>query len=122
MTFSSGHSPAQDLAILSNCKHLVMSVGTFGWWGLLQQQKRRLNLYFSKRDDDWEKQKLVAADYYLPQWLGVTPDNITSGVNARLLFSLATLANFIQAHEFCCHSCILSFCSKVLFYLHLLYL
>ncbi|CAH1796330.1 unnamed protein product [Owenia fusiformis] len=30
--FCPGRSPASDLAILSNCDHTIMSVGTFGFW------------------------------------------------------------------------------------------
>ncbi|ELU18278.1 hypothetical protein CAPTEDRAFT_185759 [Capitella teleta] len=31
--FSLRNSPGVDLAILSMCDHVIMSVGTFGWWG-----------------------------------------------------------------------------------------
>ncbi|ELT99702.1 hypothetical protein CAPTEDRAFT_41243, partial [Capitella teleta] len=26
------HSQGEDLAILSSCDHVIMTVGTFGWW------------------------------------------------------------------------------------------
>ncbi|CAH1793053.1 unnamed protein product [Owenia fusiformis] len=32
ITFSTGHSPGVDLAILSHCDHVIMSVGSFSWW------------------------------------------------------------------------------------------
>jgi len=32
MQFSEARSPQVDLAILTRCEHVIMSVGTFGWW------------------------------------------------------------------------------------------
>lgn len=32
MVFSENKSPEVDLAILANCHHVIMSVGSFGWW------------------------------------------------------------------------------------------
>ena len=26
------HSPGQDLAILASCDHVIMSIGSYGWW------------------------------------------------------------------------------------------
>ncbi len=31
--FSVGNSPAVDMAILSQCNHSIITVGSFGWWG-----------------------------------------------------------------------------------------
>lgn len=41
MLVSEGHSPSQDMAINAACKHMIMSVGTFGWWGAYFNENRR---------------------------------------------------------------------------------
>jgi galactoside 2-L-fucosyltransferase 1/2 len=30
---SSRDDPAFDMAVISQCKHKIISIGTFGWWG-----------------------------------------------------------------------------------------
>ena len=32
VVYSEGHSSVVDMAILSSCDHVIMSVGTYGWW------------------------------------------------------------------------------------------
>lgn len=31
--FSPFSNPGNDLALMSLCDHMIMSIGTFGWWG-----------------------------------------------------------------------------------------
>ena len=47
MTVASDNSPGQDLAILAACQHVIMSVGTFGWWAnYLKHDKEGYSIYF----------------------------------------------------------------------------
>ena len=39
VVYSEGHSPVVDMAILSSCDHVIMSVGTYGWWVCLDCQR-----------------------------------------------------------------------------------
>ena len=40
--FLSGISPAIDMAVLSSCDHMIMSIGTFGWWSSWLNQGQRV--------------------------------------------------------------------------------
>jgi hypothetical protein len=67
------HSPELDLAILANCDGVVITVGTFGWWGAFLS--RGLVLYYHeefKMDHRTNKDHVVKTDYYLPTWSGWT--------------------------------------------------
>ena len=72
IVFSDERRPAVDLAILSLCDHVIMSVGTFGWWaGYLAggQVVYYRNQYVkgSKRYMDYNN-----ADFIPPGWVGLT--------------------------------------------------
>lgn len=58
-----------DMAVLSLCKHVIISTGTYGWWaGFLN--KGRVVHY------DWippHHVKFNREDYILPQWIGIKP-------------------------------------------------
>lgn len=65
-------SSAMDLALLSSCNHVVMTVGSFGWWaGYLSGGTV---VYFK----DYPKpgsnigRGFSAVDHYLPQWIGMS--------------------------------------------------
>ena len=69
VVFSEGHSDHQDLAILSLCKDLVITVGTFGWWAAWLNQGTVVYYKdfpepFSKLDDEFN------ADDFWMDWLG----------------------------------------------------
>lgn len=76
MLISEGHSPAQDLAILAACRYVVVSIGTFGWWGgfLAHRDQQSTVIYDSEpynavrvNVDD------VKHDFFPPEWVGVSP-------------------------------------------------
>jgi galactoside 2-L-fucosyltransferase 1/2 len=87
MIFSVGHIPAQDLAIISSCNHVVMSVGTFGWWGSFLNMQGGHTIYYSKPDSDWENKKIIPDDHFPPNWVGISPQMIPSKFDARSLLT-----------------------------------
>lgn len=72
VTHSSGHSPGQDLAILSLCEHVIMSTGTFGWWAAWLA--KGVTIYygeFPRRGSPLEK-VFERKDFFPPHWIPMT--------------------------------------------------
>ncbi|KAL4237996.1 glycosyltransferase 11 [Mactra antiquata] len=72
VVFSPFPSPGHDLAIMSQCDHVIISVGTFGWWG--GWLAGGTVVYYSGyplpgSDID---QYFVKSDYYPHEWIGIT--------------------------------------------------
>ena len=68
-------SPAEDMAILAACRHVVASIGTFGWWAMRLKGRPGECFYYS---DPWDydvvpdrRKTFKAADHFLPSWTGV---------------------------------------------------
>ena len=68
----SGNGPIVDLAILANCDHGVMSIGTFGWWGnyLAGGECIFYNNEFNFKHPT-VKNNINLDDYYLPHWVSL---------------------------------------------------
>ncbi|OQV25744.1 hypothetical protein BV898_00674 [Hypsibius exemplaris] len=68
---SKDNPPAVDLAVLSLTETVIMTVGTFGWWGGYLSESEEV-YYYRK----WPKKKSRLAklverrDYFLPTWHG----------------------------------------------------
>ncbi len=63
--------PTSDLAVLSSCDHVIMSVGTFGWWaGFLSRGEV---IYFKNHIAPASQLSKIrkARDHYLPHWIGM---------------------------------------------------
>ena len=68
--------PAEDMAVLAACPHIVASVGTFGWWAMfLKSSVAGARFYFA---DPWNLRAFPlkgttfnASDHFLPWWTGV---------------------------------------------------
>ena len=77
MLITEGHTAGQDLAILAACRYVVVSIGTFGWWGgfLAHHDRQSTVIYDSEpykagrvdADD-------VKEDFFPPSWIGVSPN------------------------------------------------
>ncbi|XP_069494438.1 galactoside alpha-(1,2)-fucosyltransferase 2-like [Ambystoma mexicanum] len=79
---SNESTPANDFALLVQCNHTIMTIGTFGWWaGYLAggevvyltnftSPKSKLPHYFHYKDT------------YLPEWIGIAAD-LTPLINDR---------------------------------------
>ena len=74
IAYSSGESWALDSAILQQCDHLIVTVGTFGWWSafLGEEGTRRKDIVYL--DKPYKPNSYVArganlADYFPPHWI-----------------------------------------------------
>ena len=72
MKFSEGRSGHVDLAILSRCDHVIISVGSFGWWGAWLANGT--TIYYA----NWPKSGsqldrcVNKYDYFPPRWIAMT--------------------------------------------------
>ena len=64
-------SPIHDMAILSKCDHVIMTVGTFGWWaGFLSNGTVIYYKYpYAENSPAWKAHNYD--DFYLPHWIGL---------------------------------------------------
>ena len=67
------HSPALDMAILAACNHMIITLGTFGWWAAYlgpDARGGRVIYYKSefKMDHHVNSGNVVAHDYYPLNW------------------------------------------------------
>ena len=72
VVFSPFTQPGYDLAVMSLCDHMIISVGTFGWWG--GWLAGGSVVYFSgypKSGSEISKY-FVKEDIYPPFWIGIT--------------------------------------------------
>ena len=73
VTYSPGHhSNGEDLALLASCDHVIMSIGTYGWWaGWLA---KGMTIYYA----DWPRNgsslasKFKREDFFPPFWIGMS--------------------------------------------------
>ena len=68
-----GNSPGVDMAILANCDHMIITIGTFGWWAAYigAHSRRGHVVYYSsefKMQHPTNKGNVIHNDYYLPNW------------------------------------------------------
>jgi galactoside 2-L-fucosyltransferase 1/2 len=71
LVFSVQNSPEVDMAILALMDTVIMTVGSFGWWGAYLSDARDVFYY-----KDWPLKKSILRkfthhrDYFLPNWQG----------------------------------------------------
>jgi len=71
MRFSDATPPYVDLAILARCDHIIMSVGTFGWWAAWLANGT--TIYY----EDWPRPNTMLAgkvnksDYFPSHWIAM---------------------------------------------------
>jgi len=72
MTFTDEtHTPEQDMAILSACKHMILSAGTFSWWSAVLSNQIGYKIYYSEPSTEWDSGRKVQADHYKSDWVGI---------------------------------------------------
>ncbi|GAU92203.1 hypothetical protein RvY_04315 [Ramazzottius varieornatus] len=61
---------AVDMAIISLADHIILSVGTFGWWAAYLSDAKEVYYYkdWPKKGSDMEKQ-ISREDYFYPSWI-----------------------------------------------------
>ena len=63
-----------DLAILSLTDHVILSVGSYGWWGAyLSNSSKRNVVYFSNYPlpNSEIASTFISSDYYPPSWISI---------------------------------------------------
>ncbi len=69
--FSKGNHPMVDFGILSLCDHMIMTVGSFGWWAAwLAGGTTTYYKDFPQKHSDLASQ-FDADDYFYPDWIGI---------------------------------------------------
>ena len=69
MSFSKGHSPEVDIAILSMCEHVVMTTGTYGWWaGWLANGKTVFYKHWPAKGSKLSR-GVQFNDFFMPEWI-----------------------------------------------------
>ena len=77
MTVTEGTSPDEDMSILAACEHIIMSVGTFGWWAnYLKLQSEGYSLYLDKPFNTEASAVAAAgfdpADHFPHRWVPIS--------------------------------------------------
>ena len=72
ITYSEFRLPIIDMAIMSMCDHVIISAGTFGWWGAWLSKGTVVYLHDYPKPDTRIANYLVRKDYYLPNWIGIS--------------------------------------------------
>jgi len=68
------NSPGLDMAVLASCDHMILTVGTFGWWAaFLGAHKRGGKVIYYKDEFNMQHQvnkgNVVKEDYYPENWI-----------------------------------------------------
>jgi len=71
VVYSSGNSPAVDLAIASLCDHAIITVGSFGWWAAWFANGITITHKDIPRNGSMLAKRLHRDDYFKPQWIGL---------------------------------------------------
>ena len=72
MPVAQGNSPAHDLALIAACKHIILSLGTFGLWGAYMKKSQEVGFViywlvsFQISNPDFE-----AEGTWLPHWIPI---------------------------------------------------
>ena len=70
--YSQGRKAIEDLAILSNCNHSIMTIGTFGWWGAWLAGGTTIYYNEFPQKFSYLSQGFSSKDYYPPKWIGLS--------------------------------------------------
>ena len=68
---SEGHDPGFDLAIMSVCDGVIISTGSYGWWGAWLANKT--TIYYSNwpRPGSSLMRRFKRDDYFPPNWIPI---------------------------------------------------
>ena len=95
--------PALDLALLIECDHMILSVGTFGWWGAYLGADARVGGECVYYDSEFVEDSVAnignvqVANYYPPNWISLgnsisaLPRDVHTRETSALLLGDATI-------------------------------
>ncbi len=64
------YSQGVDLCVLSMCKDVIMTVGTYGWWGAYMSGGSGIYMKnCAQPNSSFELYDLVREDHFLPRWI-----------------------------------------------------
>ena len=66
VTYLTG-SAYEDMAVLIECDHIILSVGTYGYWCAMLAQGTVI--YYAELNRQWVGQLYKDADYFMPHWI-----------------------------------------------------
>lgn len=73
IVLSGFEDPILDLTLLSMCDHMIMTIGTFGWWGAWLAGGKVVYLKDWPRPDSWlDLYGVVKEDFFKPEWIGLS--------------------------------------------------
>ena len=78
---------AVDMAILSLCDGIILTLGTFGWWAAWLAKDARVVYYGNmfKLDHPTNKVKVRYEDHFLPEWTAVPTGIVEVNVSNRIM-------------------------------------
>ena len=72
LVFSKFDNPIIDLTLLSMCDHVIMTIGTFGWWGAWLAGGEVIYLSDWPRPGSWlDLYGVVKEEFFKPGWIGL---------------------------------------------------
>ncbi|KAL4234318.1 hypothetical protein ACF0H5_005969 [Mactra antiquata] len=69
--FSPFYHVAEDFALMTLCDHVVVTSGTFGWWGAWLSGGTTVYYKNYPRPGSWLEKQFSRDDYYPPNWIGL---------------------------------------------------
>ena len=69
--FSPGKSAEWDMALLAQCNHSIMTVGTYGWWGAWFAGGETIYFNHPFKKGSLRDGTFIADDYFWPTWIGM---------------------------------------------------
>jgi len=71
VVFSQFNDSNLDFALLTTCDHVIVTSGTFGWWGAWLSGGRTVYFAGFPRENSWLDNGLNRSDYYPSHWIGL---------------------------------------------------
>ena len=60
--------PGVDMAILADCNHSIMSIGSFGWWSAWMAGGEVIYFEEECKNGTYRCNNLVSEDHFPPKW------------------------------------------------------
>ena len=70
--YSDFRLPIIDMAIMNMCDHMIITAGTFSWWGAWLSKGTVVYLHDYPKPGSKTANYLVRTEYYLPNWIGIS--------------------------------------------------